>query len=423
MLKYLDLKVFIAIARLIGSDSQFKAKSTTISMESKPEIEYIHVKLTFNNTACKPLDVIGIYHPPNSTLLQSFFDHLEIIMDSLDTNTNQILAGDFNICGLTNNPISNQLFNLMRSYLFMPHISRITRTNPNTTSTAIDHIWSNFGTNFESGVFDEVIITDHLINFVFLPLIVEKMKIQTRFRDHSEQCIQKLIDSLTNFELFFPLLTANLNFENKFDLFYDEINRLYNACCPVKVKEIAIKNIKKPWISHDIIQMISTKHILFSNYKRGCIPYSEFQTYQKNLQKTINVSKQNYFRHKFQTYRGNSAKTWKLTNNILGKSKNISSSVTLVYEDNLINNEQEIANIFNNYFVNIGNDLVRNINSDIDPLYYMGNRTVNSFVFQNTNANEVRKIIENFKNKSTTVNNIPIFVLKKNISHYFLLIS
>ena len=67
-------------------NSQFKAISTTISMGSKPEIEYIHVKLTFNNTSCKPLDLIAIYHPPNSTLLQSFFDHLDVIMDSLETN-------------------------------------------------------------------------------------------------------------------------------------------------------------------------------------------------------------------------------------------------------------------------------------------------------------------------------------------------
>ena len=158
--------------------------------------------------------------------------------------------------------------------------------------------------------------------------------------------------------------------------------------------------------------------MLFRQYKNGIILWSEFQTYQKNLQRTINNAKQNYFRNKFQEYRGNTAKTWKLTNNILGKSKRNSNSITLSHQNNLVNNELEVANMFNEYFVSIGNDLVNNVinNRNIDFLSYMENRTVNSFVFHGTDEFEIRKIIANFKNKSTTVNNIPIFVIKK-VSH------
>ena len=72
----------------------------------------------------------------------------------------------------------------------MPHISRVTRDNPHGLSTAIDHLWSNFGSNFESGVFDNVKISDHLITFAFLPLIFEKIRVKTRFRNHSTSCIE-----------------------------------------------------------------------------------------------------------------------------------------------------------------------------------------------------------------------------------------
>ena len=214
-------------------NKKLNAKAIKISMDSLTDIEYIHVKLTFNRSG-KILDAVGIYRPPNINQLTNFLDHLDFLLDSLGTNTYQILAGDLNICGLSNTVISNQLFNVMRAYSFMPHISRITRYNSHGTSTAIDHIWSNFGFNFDSGVFDDIFISDHWINFTLLPFLPEITKVITKFRNHSEQCIEMFADRLANFNLFFDLLSANLDFDAKFSLFFHEIDRIYKTCCPIK---------------------------------------------------------------------------------------------------------------------------------------------------------------------------------------------
>ena len=286
--------------------NDLKAKSVKISMECLPEIEYIHVKVSFNNST--PVNIIGLYRPPNPGLLNSFFDYFDTLIDSIGQNNNKIIAGDLNICGLHNTVISNQLFNIMRSYSLMPHISRITRHNNRGSSTAIDHIWSNFGFNFQSGVFDDIYITDHYITFAFLPLLIENTKIKTRFRNHSDECIQKLFDGISNFISFFPLLSANLDFDSKFDLFYDELMRLYNNSCPIKVKEISQQKAKKPWISREIIEKIRIKHSIYRRYKNGDIPYHEFQTYQKDLQKLIKLAKQNYFKAKFESIGNNPKK-------------------------------------------------------------------------------------------------------------------
>ena len=131
----------------------------------------------------------------------------------------------------------------------------------------------------------------------------------------------------------------------------------------------------------------------------------------------FNSPKQKYFEHKYQTFRGNPKNTWKLTNDILGKSKNYSNSISLIHENKTIDQETELANTFNNYFVNIGHNLIDNINNqNINPLDFMGERTINSFVFLETDNNEIYNFIQNFKNKKTRINNIPIFVLKK-VSH------
>ena len=97
-------------------------------------------------------------------------------MNRLGSNNDQIIAGDFNICGLTSNPLSDRYLDIMRSYNLMPHINKITRPNPHGTDSLIDHIWSNFGFSFQSGVFNEIAISDHFINFVFLPIEISSSK-------------------------------------------------------------------------------------------------------------------------------------------------------------------------------------------------------------------------------------------------------
>ena len=76
-----------------------------------------------------------------------------------------------------------------------------------------------------------------------------------------------------------------------------------------------------------------------------------------------------------------------------------------------------MCNIFNEYFVNIGTNLAANIDStDINPLNYLGNASLNSFSFMATTPIEVHNIIKHLDNKKSSMNNVPIFILKK-ISH------
>ena len=88
------------------------------------------------------------------------------------------------------------------------------------------------------------------------------------------------------FSYIFPLLSANLDFDAKFDLFFDETMRLYKKCCEIKTKEISLNNVKKPWISRDIIRKIRLKHLLFKRFKNREILYEQFDTYQKELKIT-----------------------------------------------------------------------------------------------------------------------------------------
>ena len=178
----------------------------------------------------------------------------------------------------------------MRSFAFMPHINRITRPNPRGIDSCLDHIWTNFGYSFQSGVFNDIIISDHLIDFSFFPIETSTSKKKIVFRDHSEANILKMIDKLMNFRLFFPLLTATLDLNSKFNLFYDELDRIYKVCCPIKTKEISEKRFKKPWLSNQLLDDIQKKYVLYKRYKNGLIRYEEFLNYQKELKNKIKIA-------------------------------------------------------------------------------------------------------------------------------------
>ena len=387
-----------------------------ISSKSSHEIEYVHVRLNFKTRNMKKIDIIGLYRPPSASV-DEFLSSLERKLNTIASVNDLIIMGDFNINGLFPSQSLSNYLDLMSSFALIPHIDKVTRPNPNGNDSLLDHTWSNFGFNFESGVFNETLISDHYISFTFLPLELETVKKKISFRDHSEANILKMLDALVNFRYFFPLLTLTLDLNSKFNLFYDEIDRIYKTCCPIRTKEISSERIKKPWITTEILNSIHYKYALFKQFKNGQITYDVFRAYKTDLKKKLKKAKQNYFRNKYKCCQGDSASTWKITSGILGTSKKNNIPPIINYDDEIISDHKEMCKVFNNYFVNIGANLANTITGNAsDPLNYLGPRCINSFSFMGTTPQEVFNTIKKFKNKKSSINNIPIVVFKK-ISH------
>ena len=90
---------------------------------------------------------------------------------------------------------------------------------------------------------------------------------------------------LINFSYFFPLLTLTLDLNSKFNLFYNEMDRIYKASCPIKTKVISSEKLKKPWITNEILASIRMKYDLFKIYKNGLASYDTFKAYKIELKK------------------------------------------------------------------------------------------------------------------------------------------
>ena len=162
---------------------------------------------------------------------------------------------------------------------------------------------------------------------------------------------------------------------------------------------------------------IQEKYDIFKRYRNGFVPYDQFLDYKKELKRKIETAKSNYYLYKFEHCRNDSSSTWKLTNNILGRKNKSKIPASLMHDSDEITDEKKICNIFNQYFVNIGSNLASTIHTnDLNPIYNLGDRHQNSFSFMATTPKEVFNTIKKFDNKKSSLNNVPIVILKK-ISH------
>ena len=85
-----------------------------------------------------------------------------------------------------------------------------------------------------------------------------------------------------------------------------------------------------------------------------------------------------------------------------------------MHDSDVVTDEKKICNIFNQYFVNVGSNLASTIHTnDLNPINNLGDRHQNSFSFMATTPQEVFNTIKKFDNKKSSLNNIPIFILKK----------
>lgn len=139
----------------------------------------------------------------------------------------------------------------------------------------------------------------------------------------------------------------------------------------------------------------------------------KYNTYKNTLNKLITKAKKDYFSKQIEKNKNSSKSLWECINRICGKPKPKTKidNITL-HDGTTINDKKSIANNFNKYFKEVGENFARNI-PDIN---YLDNRQPleNSMYLQDTTETEVLKIIQNLKcKKSPGIDGIRAETLKE----------
>ena len=364
--------------------------------------------------------IASIYRHPHDNLeiYNTFLIYMEKILLQLSKEKKEIyICGDFNSDLLKIDSLNNysRFYELLASFGLVPFILLPTRITGN-SATIIDNIFTN---NTSNAIISGNIITDlsdHFSQFISVQKLKFDLKTTTFYRrdytNFSEQSFRDDV-SIQNFN------NQNNDVNKQFADFFFKLEGCVNRHAPLKkLTSKESKLSQKPWISSNILKMITIKNKLFNRKKRQ--PNNDnikilYNIFRNRVNRELNKSKKEYYSQYFEDNKTNSKKTWEGIRAIININKSKFKCITqLNVNDKIIDNPKEIVESLNDFFVNVGPNTEKNIprNPVGKPENYLLNKNQTEFVIANIDKDEVMKIINELESKSTGPHSIPVNLLK-----------
>ena len=122
-------------------------------------------------------------------------------------------------------------------------------------------------------------------------------------------------------------------------------------------------------MTNGILESINTKDKLYkifiqadkTNVDRFNTLKADYQAYRARLRKTIREAKRMFYARTFLMYKNDMKKTWGVISDTLKRNRKSKSQAEFIYENHVIRDTEEIANHFNDYFINIARTLSQRI--------------------------------------------------------------
>ena len=152
--------------------------------------------------------------------------------------------------------------------------------------------------------------------------------------------------------------------DRSFDRFYEIINKLYCDSFPLVSKQVSEKRSSKPWLTHEILQLIKLKGIYFKYYKQGLISKETNNMFKNKVNREISRAKNSFYLNCFRSSK-NSKESWKLIRELMGYERS-GYQITNCFENKDSESILQTVNKFNHYFANIGDSLNAHVGSTIE---------------------------------------------------------
>ena len=379
------------------------------------QLESVFIEICNKN---KKNIIIGcIYRHPSMELNLFNNDFLSPLLKKLDNENKQLfLIGDFNInlMNVNSNPETSFFFERVCSSLLVPHIIFPTRCTSH-SNTLIDNIYSNC-TNFQEGISGNltVAISDHLPQFLFLDLETylqpnySEPKFTRDFKKFNKEDF--LLDYLSiDFD---DIFKKNLDLNTTFNNCMDQIDNLVNQHIPLRqMNKREMKNNIKPWITPGIQNSMRRRDTLYRKYLQAKNPISknklkdEYKSLRNSIISLCKLSKKTHFSNFFEINSNNLKLTWNGIQQIINlKSKKSSSPSCISVNNNIMYNEKDMANSFNEFFTSVAGKLKSKIFRDekIDFNKYLVNSCNQSFFISPTSSEEVINVINKLNPSKTS---------------------
>ena len=303
------------------------------------------------------LNIGCVYRPPNKSteeFLAKMNEYLE-----LSGHLRTIIAGDFNIDTLRDTENSRDYKDMFSSYGFSNNIIKPTYVPPSslTPKSCLDHIWANLPLPCNSYIIEPNIADHYAISCVFNKCIDEP-PIILRFRVFSRINMGRFATALPEkFQYFNPPIydiDAHAIYLDRF------LRQLLDKFFPVKTKRLSVKRINSPWINTNILFCINKKHKLHTKAKNGEISFDSYKSYCSILRILLDTAEKEYTVLKLEKLGKDSARNWKILNNLLNRHKKRTSE-RFFLSGEYVTDHSIIANQFNEHFINHPQNISNNI--------------------------------------------------------------
>jgi hypothetical protein len=320
---------------------------------------------------------------------------------------------------------SSELLNLFFANKLSPCITKPTRIT-HKTATLIDNIYLSapYKGPLQSGIL-VTDISDHFPIFIFCghKTAMNAPKSTITSRSLTPDKIIAINDKLriTDWNTL-----KNLQVNDAYSHFINILQSIIDDIAPEKTKTFSDRNtIREPWMSPGLIRSSNKLQKLYRKQLKVSKEHEFHKHYvnYRNLYNTIKRStKQNYYEQMLNQNKSNLKKTWQILNTLIGKCNDKTNvPQELLVENKLVNDPQEVADAFGEYFSKVGAQYSDTIpKSNIEPEHYCEQFNPNSLYLAPTDPNELQQIISKLKSKTSCgFDNISSKLLK-DISPYLL---
>ena len=331
-------------------------------------------------------------------------------------NSSVFICGDFNINLLliSSNRHFADYFDNVISTGFFPKITLPTRIQEN-SSTLIDQIWSN---NLEENIKSKsgIIIndiSDHKMIFTFIEntAYVEKHEKYIKVEHKNQSSVKNFVDELESMKIY-DKLNQNINEspEDNYNRFAHLVNSAREKHLSTKiVKYNKRKHKKSCWMTYGILESINNKNKLYKRFiqtDKNNIEHfntlkNEYHIYRARLRRTIREAKRMFYTRTFLMYKNDMKKTWGVISDTLKSSDKSKSQVEFIVGNHIVRDTDEIANHFNDYFINISRTLLQQIQPTHSFDHYLNENAASRLQFHPVNKEYISKLIDKLKNKAS----------------------
>lgn len=367
------------------------------NVENLGNTSVVNLNISFSNHT---YNILSIYRSP-SINIKEFNYNLQTYLESKNCNSDyNILIGDLNIDILKKCEDSDEYLNILSEFGYISLINCSTRIQGN-ASSCIDHIFLNTKLNTDCiiPIVVGTAITDHFPSLIQIVLQDKK----NNQDDNKNRFIQRINYKKLNNDLLhcnWDEMYHQADVESATNEFIKTVTNTIQA----NTKNIKLNHNerkRKCWITKGIIKSISVRdkmHKNVQNHPENLNLKQEYDTYRKTLTQVIKKTKIGYYKCLLEKHKNSSKSIWSVVKK-MSANNNENNNIDKIYNQaNEIVQNEEICNIFINYFSSVGKTLAEKIKNN-NTFKSPSQENLNSIFLLPINENEIYNYIMKLKNK------------------------